>query len=120
MKYQMLIAVGALSLCAVPAQAMDAEAFYIKAVALKKKGMGAMFSKDLKPMVRLFENAADSVKAENERARATGNPLFCAPKKYRLTADQFIAEFSRIPQERRRTQTVREAWREIVIRRFPC
>jgi hypothetical protein len=120
MKYRLLFAGGALSLCAVSAQAMDAETFYLKAVALKKKGMGAMFSKDLKPMVRVFENAADSVKAENESARATGSPLFCAPKKYRLTADQFIAEFSRIPQERRRAQTVREAWREIVIRRFPC
>jgi hypothetical protein len=120
MKYTLLIASGALVLCAVPARAMDAETFFVKALALKKKGMSAMFSKDLKPMVRVFEAAADSVKAENERARAAGNPLFCAPKKYRLTADQFIAEFSRIPQERRRTQTVREAWREIVIRRFPC
>jgi hypothetical protein len=120
MKYKLLFAGGALSLCAVPVQAMDAETFYIKAVALKKKGMAAMFSKDLKPMVRLFENAADSVKAENEQARASGAPLFCAPKKYRLTADQFLAEFGKIPPERRRTQTVREAWREIVIRRFPC
>lgn len=120
MKCKILIAGGALLLCAVPAYAMDAETFYVKAVALKKKGMAAMFSKDLKPMARLFETAADSVKAENEKARALGKPLFCAPKKYRLTADQFIAEFSRIPQERRRTQTVREAWREIVIRRFPC
>jgi hypothetical protein len=120
MSYKMLMAGGALCLCAVPAQAMDAETFYVKAVALKKKGMAAMFSKDLKPMARLFETAADSVKAENERARSNGAPLFCAPKKYRLTADQFLSEFSKIPQERRRSQTVREAWREIVIRRFPC
>jgi hypothetical protein len=120
MKFRLLIAGGALSLCTVPAHAMDAETFYVKAVALKKKGMGMMFSKDLKPMARHFEAAADSVKAENEQARAAGKPLFCAPKKYRLTADQFIAEFGRIPQDRRRKQTVREAWREIVIRRFPC
>lgn len=120
MKYRTLIAGGVLSLCAFPAHAMDAETFYVKAVALKKKGMGAMFSKDLKPMARLFETAADSVKAENEKAKIEGTPLFCAPKKYRLTADQFISEFGRIPQERRRKQTVRDAWREIVIRRFPC
>jgi hypothetical protein len=120
MKYRTLIAVGALSLCAVPAYAMDAETFYVKAVALKKKGMAMMFSKDLRPMARHFEAAADAVKAENEQARAAGKPLFCAPKKYRLTADQFIAEFSQIPQERRRKLTVRQAWREIVIRRFPC
>lgn len=119
MKYAMLVASGAL-LCAVPANAMDAETFFVKAVALQKRGMGAVFAKDLKPMIRIFEAAADSVKAENEAARATGSPLFCAPKKYRLTADQFIGEFSRIPKERRRIQSVRDAWREIVIRRFPC
>jgi hypothetical protein len=119
MKYALLVASGAL-LSAVPATAMDAETFFVKAVALKKRGMGAMFAKDLKPMIRVFETAADSVKAENEAARAAGSPLFCAPKKYRLTADQFIGEFSRIPKERRRMQSVRDAWREIVIRRFPC
>lgn len=120
MKIKLLLASGALLSCAVPACAMDAETFYVKALALKKKGVGAMFSKDLKPMMRHFESAADSVKAENEKARAAGSPLYCAPKKYRLTAEQFLGEFSRIPQSRRRTQTVREAWREIVIRRFPC
>jgi hypothetical protein len=120
MNFKLLIAGGALSLCAVPAYAMDAETFYVKAVALKKKGMGMMFSKDLRPMARHFEAAADSVKAENEQAQSEGKALYCAPKKYRLTADQFIAEFARIPQERRRKQTVRDAWREIVMRRFPC
>lgn len=119
MKYLPLLAGSAL-LLASPAQAMDAETFYVTAVSLKKKGMAAVFSKELKPMARIFEAAAESVKAENEQARAAGNPLFCAPKKYRLTADQFIGEFSRIPKERRRAQTVRDAWREIVIRRFPC
>jgi len=105
---------------AAPASAMDAETFYVQAVALKNKGMAAVFSRELKPMVRIFEAAADSVKAENEQARTAGAPLFCPPKKYRLTAEQFIGEFSRIPKERRRTQTVRDAWREIVMRRFPC
>lgn len=119
MKYAVLVVMGAL-LWAAPANAMDAETFFVKAVALQKRGMGAVFAKDLKPMIRIFESAANSVKAENEAARATGSPLFCAPKKYRLSADQFIGEFSRIPKERRQTQTVREAWREIVIRRFPC
>lgn len=99
---------------------MDADAFYVKALALKKKGMKAMFSSDLKPMISLFKSAAVSVKAENEKARSSGQALFCAPKKYRLTADQFLTEFGNIPQERRRAQTVRDAWREIVIRRFPC
>ena len=120
MKSKLLLAGGVLLLCPSVVYAMDAETFFVKAVALKKKGIKAMFSGDLKPMISIFDKAADSVKAENEKAREAGQPLFCAPKKYRLTADQFISEFSKIPQERRRTQTVRAAWREIVIRRFPC
>ncbi|MGB5078563.1 MAG: hypothetical protein WBO17_13870 [Sphingorhabdus sp.] len=120
MRLKLVFASGVLLLCAPSVQAMDAETFYMKAVALKKKGMKAVFSKDLKPMINHFESAANAVKAENEKARAVGSPLFCAPKKYRLTADQFLSEFDRIPQERRRTQTVQQAWREIVIRRFPC
>jgi hypothetical protein len=119
MKYAGLAVMGAL-LCAVPANAMDAETFFVKAVALQKKGLGAVFAKDLKPTIRVFEEAAKSVKAENEAARAAGSPLYCAPKKYRLNAEQFIGEFSGIPKERRQVQSVREAWREIVIRRFPC
>lgn len=120
MKLKLLVVSGALLLCSTAAHAMDAESFYVKAVALKKRGMGAVFSKDLKPMVQVFETAADSVKAENIKAKTEGVPLFCPPAKYRLTADQFITEFARIPQSRRRAQTVRDAWREIVIRRFPC
>jgi len=120
MKCKLLLASSALLLCPAVAQAMDAETFYVKAVALKKKGMAAAFSKDLKPMMTLFKSAADSVKAENVKATTVGKPLFCPPAKYRLTPDQFISEFSKIPQGRRRTQTVRAAWREIVIRRFPC
>ena len=119
MKFALLLATGVL-LTSIPANAMDAETFFVKAVALKKKGMGAVFAKDLKPMIRVFEAAAESVKAENDVARAIDAPLFCAPKKYRLTAVQFISEFGRIPKERRQIQSVRDAWREIAIRRFPC
>lgn len=108
MKFAVLFSSAAL-LCAVPAQAMDAETFYVKALALKKKGRGAVFSKEIKPMARLFQAAAASVKAENEQARAAGKPLFCAPQKYRLTAEQFLEGFASIPQECRRIQTVRDA-----------
>ena len=120
MRLKLLLAGSALLLWPAMAHAMDADTFYVKAMALKKKGMAAAFSKDMKPMMTLFKSAADSVKAENLKARAEGAPLFCPPTKYRLTPDQFITEFGNIPQQRRRTQTVRAAWREIVIRRFPC
>jgi hypothetical protein len=39
---------------AVPATAMDAETFYTKGVALKTKGVGALFSSDLKRLENRF------------------------------------------------------------------
>ena len=83
MKFALLLATGVL-LTSIPANAMGAETFFIKAVALKKKCMDAVFAKDLKPMMRVFEAAAKAVKAENDVARTIGAPLFCAPKKYRI------------------------------------
>jgi len=119
MKFALLLATGVL-LTAIPANAMDAETFFIKAVALKKKGMGAVFAKDLKPMMRVFEAAAKASRLRMMSPEQSAPLYYASPKKYRLTADQFISEFSRIRKERRQIQSVRDAWREIVIRRFPC
>ena len=47
MKFALLLATGVL-LAAIPANTMDAETFFVKAVALQKKGIGAVFAKDLK------------------------------------------------------------------------
>lgn len=101
MKFALLLAIGVL-LAAIPANAMDAETFFIKAVALKKKGMGAVFAKDLKPMMRVFEAAAKAVKAENDVARTIGAPLLCEPKKI---SPDCRSIYQRIQSYCQRTQT---------------
>ena len=105
---------------AVPATAMDAETFYTKGVALKAKGVGALFSSDLKLLQKEMQAAGASVKAENAKAKASGKPLYCPPAQAKMNAEQALAEFGKIPQERRKAMTVRQAWRDILIRRFPC
>lgn len=101
--------------------AMDAETFYNKGLSLQKKGMAAMFSSDLKVVMSEFKGAATSVKAENDAAKAKGNPIYCAPAKpQKMTADQLLGEFGKIPAARRKSQTVKAAWREIVVRKYPC
>jgi hypothetical protein len=112
-----LVAGGIMAVAAMPAAAMDADTFYHKGLALKKRGMGAMFSKDLKPMIAVFREAAKSVKSENKRA---DEPFYCGEGKPNLSPDQLLTEFAAIPQARRKAMTVRAAWREIAIKRYPC
>jgi hypothetical protein len=37
-----------------------------------------------------------------------------------MNAEQALTEFGKIPQQRRKAMTVRQAWRDILIRKFPC
>jgi hypothetical protein len=119
MKYWVATAVFLLGTSA--AYAMDADTFYIKGLALQKKGMAAMFSSDLKVVISELNAASTAVKAENEAAKASGNPIYCAPAKpQKMSPDQLLGEFAKIPAARRKTQTVKSAWREIVMRKYPC
>ncbi len=120
MKYKAILAIALLGLGATALQAMNADTFYTKGVALKKKGVGAMFSKDIKPMKKAMEDAVATVKAENTKAKAAGTPLYCPPAKPKMSGEQVLAEFGKIPQSRRAGLTVRQAWREIMIRKYPC
>lgn len=102
------------------AAAMDAHSFYVRGTALKAQGATAVLTSDFRVLKAEAEAADKSVRAENARAKAKGKPLFCAPDKVEMNADQLLTEFRRIPIERRRTISVRQAWREIAIRKYPC
>lgn len=102
------------------AAAMDANSFYLRASALKKLGAAAVLTSDFSTLKAEAEAADKSVRAENARAKAKGTPLFCAPAKVEFNADQLLAEFRKIPENRRRAISVRQAWREIAIRKYPC
>lgn len=100
---------------------MDADTFYNKGVSLQKKGMAAMFSSDVKPVMSEIQTAIKSVKTENEMAKAKGRPIYCPPvKSSKMSTDQLLAEFGKIPQQTRKTMTVTAAWRNIMVRKFPC
>lgn len=116
------IIAGAILFACIPsaASAMDAHTFFTKGSALKKKGIGAMFSKEVKPLMAVMKTAGQNIKAENAKAKAAGSPLYCPPSKSKMDSDEVLAEFGRIPASRRQTISVQQAWREILIRRFPC
>jgi hypothetical protein len=120
MKFRAFVLFAVMLSFPVSLYAMDANTFYLKAAALKKKGMGAMMSSDLKPVMNEIQAAGKSVKAENEKAKAAGKPLYCPPAKPGMNQNQVLAEFARIPAARRKAMTTRAAWREILIRRYPC
>jgi hypothetical protein len=100
--------------------AMDADTFYRKGLVLQRQGVAAVASSDLQPLMNEIKAASKSLKAENDRAKAAGKPLFCPPASNQMTPDQLLAEFGRIPAARRKTMTVHLALREIAIRKYPC
>ena len=116
------LSIAAIGLFAFPAAAfaMDADTFYTKASALQKKGVTAMLSSDLKPVMTEMKAAGQSVKAENDKAKAAGNPIYCVPKDAKFTSEDALKAFGSIPAARRKTLTVRQAWRETLVKRFPC
>jgi hypothetical protein len=103
-----------------PAWAMDAETFYAKAKALNQQGPAALLSKDLQPVMAEMKAAGAAVRAENEKARSAGAPLYCVPKNAKMGPEDALKTFGSIPAKRRKILTVRQAWREALILRFPC
>lgn len=126
MRLLMIIAAAA-AMCATPALAapedVSAENFYLTASDLMGKGMRAMFDRRTRPMMAQLKAAATAVKAENAAASAKGAPLYCVPpaaRKNGMGAEDVVAKIGRLPQAQRRASTLREAWRAVLIRDYPC
>ena len=99
---------------------VNAQAFYAKALALKKKGPMALFSGDIKPMKTQMMDAGTRVRAENQAAKARGAPLYCPPAKVKADVSFVLDGLGAIPESRRKQLTLTQAWREILIAKFPC
>lgn len=115
----------AAALIALPAaaQAMNVAEFLTKTEALKAKGMGAMFSSDLKLVVREFKAAGTAYRSDVDKARAAGrDDLGCPPPKgkAKLTPNQIIADFATVPVAERASTSVKQAFYAMMRRRFPC
>jgi hypothetical protein len=120
MRFGTILLASAIALSATAAYAMTAETFYVKGSALKQKGIGALFSSDLKLLQKEMGIASKSVRSENETAKVAGHPIYCPPGKGKMSAEQVLAEFGKIPQAHRQEVTVRQAWKEILIKKYPC
>jgi hypothetical protein len=113
-----------LALVAVPVtalQAMNVAVFLLKAEALQKKGMGAMFSSDLGLLKGEVRNASKSLKVEREAARSAGRPqAYCPPTRASLNSNELLAHFRAIPPAQRSHTEVRDALRTLLARKYPC
>ena len=102
---------------------VNAESFYVAANDLMGKGMRAMFDSRTRPMMAQIKAAATSVKTENATATAKGAPIYCVPpaaRKKGMGAQDIVARIGRLPQEQRNASTLRQAWRAVLIRDYPC
>ncbi|WP_198024117.1 hypothetical protein [Sphingorhabdus lutea] len=102
------------------AASMNAEVFYVKAVALKKKGVGAILSKDMDILKGEMNNVRTNLRAENEKAKKTGKPLYCPPKNSSMSSDQLISELSAAGQTKRKQMTMHAFMRDYMVRKYPC
>ncbi len=124
MRSTLLIAVAVLT-AATPAFAapadINAHAFYTKAQSLKAKGPMALMSGDLKPMRAQMADAGKRVRAQNMAAKQAGAPLYCPPADRKGAGADFVIDgLAAIPEGRRKQLTLVQAWREILIAKFPC
>ena len=118
-----LFAAGLLLMPAVAsAQSMNAQVFHQRATALEKKGMLALFSGDLKALMK--EGKAAGAKARQQRLAAVAagqRPRFCPPDQpVSITSNEFMSRLSAIPQAERSRIDMTEATIRILAVKFPC
>lgn len=101
-------------------QAMSVADFLTKVQALKAKGMGAMFSPDLKIVMAEMKSVSADYRAD--LAKTQHGELGCPPPKgkAKINSDEFIAEFSAVPVAQRGTTSVKSVFYAMMKRRFPC
>ena len=119
---RLFLAAAALSLIAVPANAMTVAQFLAKANALKAKGILAMGSPDIALLKNEMKGIGEAYRAEIESARKAGRkPHSCPPPKGqgRMKGDELLAELERIPVAQR-NMSMKTAFYGIMKKRYPC
>ena len=104
------------------AQSMSAEIFFQKAQALQRKGMMAMFSSDVKKLMKEAKSAGEAARAQRlAAAKANQKPRYCPPEgSQRLGSDEFMQRLGAIPRADRLRIDMTEAMIRILARKFPC
>ena len=121
-----LVRCALLLLLAVPAaasaQSMNAETFYQKAMGLKKKGPLALFSGDIKVLMREGQGAGKAAGMARKAALKAGTrPRYCPPSEVRgMGQSEYMDRLARIPQAERRRIDMTEATNRIMGGKYPC
>ena len=100
--------------------AMSVADFLAKIERLKAKGMGAMFSPDLKAVANEMKVASADYRAD--LARAPNGELGCPPPKgqVKLSQQEVMNAFTAVPIAQRATTSVKTVLYDTMKRRFPC
>lgn len=123
MRLKLLVATAAVMLPAiVSAQSMNAQVFHQKATSLSKKGVMAVFSKDVKTLMREGQASGAAARAQRLAAVKLGSkPRYCPPDgPQKMGSDEFMQRLSAIPQSERARIDMTEAMVRILERKFPC
>lgn len=121
-----IVRCAALLLMIVPAaasaQSMNAETFYQKAMGLKKKGPMALFSGDIKVLMREGKGAGKATGLARKAALNAGTkPRYCPPEEVRgMGQSEYMDRLARIPQAERRRIDITEATTRIMASKYPC
>ena len=107
---------------AASAQSMTAETFFQKAKALQRKGMMAMFSSDVKTLMKEAKVAGETARAQRLATQKAGlTPRYCPPPgSQRLGTDEFMERLGALPRIDRNRIDMTEAMIRILAVKFPC
>ena len=117
------LVLAALPISAATAQSMNAEVFHKRAVALKKKGPMAIFSRgEIRQL--MSEGKAAGMKAREQRLAAVGagrKPAYCPLNASdKIQSDEFMTRLAAIPAADRAKMTMTQAVTRILAAKFPC
>ncbi|PSJ43382.1 hypothetical protein [Allosphingosinicella deserti] len=104
------------------ANAMNVADFLLKADALEKKGMMALFSSDYKLLKGEVETASKQLRSERLAAQKAGRkPAYCPPAKGGgLTPNEMLAQLRTIPAAQRSRVELKDGLKAVLSRKFPC
>ncbi|MEO5578242.1 MAG: hypothetical protein ABIR25_04215 [Sphingomicrobium sp.] len=101
---------------------MSAETFFQKAQALQRKGMMAMFSSDVRKLMKEAKAAGETARAQRlATLKAKEKPRYCPPAgSQRMSSDEFMQRLGAMPRTERLKIDMTEAMIRIQVAKFPC
>lgn len=105
------------------AQSMNAQTFYKRATALKKKGPLAIFSGgEIKALMNEGQASGKAAGAAYDADKKAGRPTrFCPPPgKRQMGSDEYMQRLAAIPAAERARIDMTEATTRILIAKYPC